>query len=507
MASSRSGKALKNAIVSIIYEIVMVICGLILPRLILVNFGSEYNGITTSITQFISCIVLMKAGIGGATKAALYKPLAENNNEEINMIISQTQSFMRRIALIFVVFVLIFAVIYPVFICTDFDWWFSFSLILIIAFSTFIQYYFGITYELLLAADMKQYIKSAADIAMVILNTIISVLLINMNCTIHMVKLGSSLVHIIGPIFICIYSRKKYNIKNNIRTKVNMLPQKWEAVAHEAANFVNTNTAVVIITLFSTMANVSIYTVYNMIIINIRSVLLTFTTSFGAAFGNMYAKKEFETMNRNLNIFELVIFSLVAIIYSATLLLLVPFALLYTKGVTDAEYGQPLFSALITIAGALSCIRIPYQTIITSAGEYKGIRNGAIIEAVLNITISVIMVINFGLIGVACGSLAAAVFRSIQFIVYLKKHILFRSYTNFIKHMFVLAGVFTATCIIYRIISFSIDSWTEWILSGILIVIISSVLTLITDLIFFLPETRLLFNKLVNVIRKKTNRV
>ena len=75
---------------SLISEAVSLVCGLILPEMILSSFGSAYNGMTQSISQFISYISLMKAGIGGATAVALYKPLAENDTQEISEILVST---------------------------------------------------------------------------------------------------------------------------------------------------------------------------------------------------------------------------------------------------------------------------------------------------------------------------------------------------------------------------------------------------------------------------------
>ena len=94
----RSKKALRNTFASISYEIVAIICGLILPRLILSRFGSSYNGITSSITQFLSCVALLKSGIGAVTRAALYKPLAEKDSFRLSEIINATSIFMRKIA-------------------------------------------------------------------------------------------------------------------------------------------------------------------------------------------------------------------------------------------------------------------------------------------------------------------------------------------------------------------------------------------------------------------------
>ena len=89
---SRSKKALRNTFFQLLLEVVTAICGLILPRLILSRFGSAYNGITQSITQFISCVALLKSGIGSVTRAALYKPLAANDSEGISAIILSRRS-------------------------------------------------------------------------------------------------------------------------------------------------------------------------------------------------------------------------------------------------------------------------------------------------------------------------------------------------------------------------------------------------------------------------------
>ena len=53
-------RIIKNSSLAIIYELIAVLSGLILPRLIMVNFGSAYNGIISSITQFLSFAVLMR---------------------------------------------------------------------------------------------------------------------------------------------------------------------------------------------------------------------------------------------------------------------------------------------------------------------------------------------------------------------------------------------------------------------------------------------------------------
>ena len=503
---NRAEKTVLNVSAGILDELVAILCGLILPRLILTNFGSDYNGITSSITQFISCITLLKGGIGGVTRAALYKPLAEKDTESISAIVFQTERFMRRIALIFLGFVLVFAAIYPIWICTDFSWVFEFTLILIIAISTFVKYYFGLAYNMLLSADQRQCVIKFINSATTILNTIIAAVLINNGATIHWVKLGSSLVFALDPFIICWYAKRKYNLNKKVAPATDFIKQRWDAVGHEVAQFVNNNTDVMVITIFADIKEVSVYTVYHYAIASIRKVVTNFIIGFGAAFGNMYALKQYKVMHKNLKIYEVIVFSIASIVYSAALAIIVPFARVYTDGVTDVNYLRPVFGAVLTFAGAFTCFRIPYQTIVTAVGHYKQTRNGAFFEAGMNIVLSVILVIKFGIVGVAIGTLAAAIFRSCQYAFYLSKNILNRSNFIFLGHVFITVAIMVATYFLSRLYMPAAESFNSvkmWIMYAIPSTLIPFVLTAVTDLLFYREPTLGLFKKITHMFFHK----
>ena len=503
-SSNRGKKAFKNIIAGFSNEFVTIICSLILPKLILSAFGSSYNGIVESITQFISYIALMKAGIGGVTRAALYKPLAENNNDKINIIVYQTQRFLRKIALIFMLLVFIFAFVYPIYICKDFSIEFTSSLFIIISISTFFQYYFGLTYQMILIADQKQYIISYINILTTILNTIISAILIKSGFGIHFVKLGSAFIFILNPLFINLYVKRKYNIKKIGKGDgtTDLIKERWDAIGHELANFINNNTDVTILTIFTNLKIVSVYTVYNFVSKGIRTCVTNFITGFGAAFGNMYAKKEYKVMEENLGLFELIIFSLSTIAYGTMIVMIVSFVLLYTKGITDVDYSRPLFGFLASLAGAFSCYRIPYQSIVTAVGHYKQTRNGAFLEAIINITISIIGVIKFGLVGVIIGTLIAAIFRSTQYALYLSKNIIKRSTFKYIKHVLISLFIILLSYYLSQQYLLNIDSVILWIIKTIITISGLTLVTIITNFIFYKEDTILLIKKIKRIIKK-----
>ena len=60
-------------------QAVVMICGFILPRYFLLYYGSEVNGLISSMTHFLGFISLLELGIGPVIQANLYKPLAEKD--------------------------------------------------------------------------------------------------------------------------------------------------------------------------------------------------------------------------------------------------------------------------------------------------------------------------------------------------------------------------------------------------------------------------------------------
>ena len=94
----REKKLAKNTISSLFFQITTIVCGFILPRLILNSFGSEINGLVNSINQFLQIIAFLELGVGAVVQSSLYKPLADGNNEEISKIIVSAGKFFKKLA-------------------------------------------------------------------------------------------------------------------------------------------------------------------------------------------------------------------------------------------------------------------------------------------------------------------------------------------------------------------------------------------------------------------------
>lgn len=504
----RSEKTIINTIFSLAEEFIAIICSFILPKLILSRFGSAYNGLTTSISQFLTCAILLRSGIGGATKAALYKPLANNDKNEINSILKATDIFMKKIAIVLASLIFFFAAIYPLFVKNEFTWFFTFSLFLIIGISTFAESFFGITYLILLQADQKLYISSIVKILCYIINIVLASILILSGQNIHIVKLGSAVAFTLYPIILSIYIKKKYKINKNVEPNNKAIAQRWDAFWHQVAIFVNNNTDIMVLTFFSNMLEVSVYSIYNLVLHGLKRFVTSFTNGVDAAFGNMIAKGEQKILKENLSVMELIVYNLSTFLYSCAIILVLQFVQIYTKGITDVNYLRPMFAYILLIAQFFFAIRLPYQFVVQAAGHFKETKKYAIIEAILNITISIILVIKFGLIGVAIGTLVALIYKTIMFSNYMSDKIVGRKKIITLKKCLISIIEFFIILFISKIINLPIkNNYGNWLLNCTITVIIAAIVIILGTLLFYKKDYYNLKKKMNNIIKKKKLKV
>ena len=488
-SNSRLKKATYNVIFLGLYQVTVFLCNLILPRFILVAYGSEYNGIVSSITQFLNFISILRLGVAGATRVELYKSLGHKDKEKTSSIIRATENFMRKIAIVFIVYLIILAVIYPNLIESKYGFGEVGSLVFIIGLGTLAQYFFGITYSTLLQADQRLYIYNIIQIAATISNTLLAVIFIKAGFSIHIVKLGSSLIFTISPIILNIYVTKRYSLNKYAIPDNIALKKRGDVVAHSVANIVHENTDIVVLTLLTNVKIVSVYTVYNLVMNGLKQLMTIFTSGLESAFGDMWVKNEENKIYKNLELYEFLIYSFAAIVFPCAANLIIPFVQIYTHGITDINYVVPAYAFLAVLAQTFYCIRMPYLTLVQAAGCYKETKNGAFAEATLNIVLSLVLTIKFGLIGVVIGTLTANIFRTIQYAIFLSTQLLSRPFSVVSKRLIWLSFTFAISVILYRVLycllEIQILSWFNWLIAGIISFLLTCSVTLISAHFFY----------------------
>lgn len=505
---NRTEKVKKSILTTFLLQIITFVCGLIVPRTLLTAYGSEAYGAATSIAQFLSYITLLEGGIGNVARASLYKPLADKDINRISIVVCEIKHFFRILAYISFGYAIVLACLFKTLSHIEcYDWATTFCLVLAIAVSTFGQYFIGISYYALIQADQRVYLINTLSIITTIVNAVLVVIMVHIGSNLIAVKLISSCVFLLKPTAMWLYVRKEYGLNMHAGRDKDALSQKWTGLGQHIAFYIHSNTDVTILTILDKLESVSVYSVYNMVTAHIQNIVTAMCSGMTSLFGDMYAREEIENLKGTFHLYETIISITSTVLFSTVYVMIIQFIGIYTRGITDAHYIQPLFGYLLTMAAELYCFRMPYQSMISAAGHFKQTRMGAYGEAIINLALSLSLVWKFGLIGVAIGTIAAIGFRMLYCVVYLNRNIIFLPISAFVKRHIINIGITLSICFICNLfVPETIESYMIWACWAVFVVLISTVVSLFINYIFFRDETLKVIKSIQgNIALKKQN--
>ena len=315
-------KLILNTILSLLLQVTTVICGFILPRQMLEYYGSDVNGLVQSIAQFLSIVSFLELGVGQVIQSGLYKPLSVGDMDSVSKVLKSGTVYFRKIAFSMLGYILILVVFSPYIFEEKYGWTYTATLILAMGISSFAQYYFGLIDNILLNADQKGYVPFAIKIILNVFNVIILMCLIQQGNTIQVVKIASAAIFLLSPIMVRWYINLNYKINRKIVYTEEPIKQKWNGVAQHIATVVLEGTDVIILTIFSTLTNVSIYSVYSMVIAGVRQLYTSATAGIQSMIGGLWAKGELESIEGVFQGVEIVLHFTVVFLFSCFFVLL-----------------------------------------------------------------------------------------------------------------------------------------------------------------------------------------
>lgn len=475
----------RNIACSIILQLATIASGFVIPKIILSLFGSSVNGLVSSINQILNYISLLEGGIGSVIMAALYKPLVEHDEKKVSGIVNATSDFFKKIGYIYIVYLVIVALIYPKAVDTGYKYSYSVCLILVLGLNLITQYFFSIQYKLLLNADKKVYYVSIVQTIVITLNLISVIILSRLFPDILIIKLGSAIVYFLQPILFHSYVNKNYHLDKSIPSDLNAIKHRWDGFFINLSAFIHGNTDIVILTFFSTLANVSVYSVYSMVVMAIRNLIVSISSAINPSYGHIYALGDHKKSNLAYDKFEFGINFITTVLFTITMILITPFVLVYTAGINDANYNQKIFGIILCIAEMIYCYREPSNSAIYTASKFKEVSKYAVIEAASNIIISIALVNKYGIIGVAVGTMISMLYRSVMNIIYLKDNVLNRRISKTIRGWIInFFGVSIPLIICNKIFTLTCTSYIQWILLAIKVSLIVIIFNVILNIIF-----------------------
>lgn len=465
----RRGSVCLNLGTSMCYQLIILLSGFVVPKIILNTYGTGVNGLVSSLSQFIGYAALLEAGLGGAAIYALYKPLNENDDNLISQIIVTTKKLYVKVGNAFILAIVMLGLIYPLVVKVQgLSYIATFLLVIMLSGKNVVDFYLFSKYRALLTADNRLYVINIASAVFQVLNVLIITTLAMLKINIIIVYFSSLLPLMIRSFILWFYVRKKFpNINYGADSNPALLENRWSVLFLNLVQAAQGAGPTIIATFLLGLNLVSAYSIYNVVFSGIIVLLNMIAGSFQSYFGKKISAGV-DDVGVRYRYFDLIFTQLVAIVSAIALLLVVDFIKLYI-GPNHAEiYYDYKVGALMAINLLLVGGRSPGGLLVIAAGHYKQTRTQSFTQMIFLMVFGVLFSALWGLQGLILGMIISGLYRWIDLQIYAPKKILQVPIAPFLFQAFAMVILFF-TIVITAPILFEINgqTWGQWIITGI----------------------------------------
>lgn len=485
-------------------QLLTLIFGLIVPRLFIRTFGSEMNGLLSSLGNIYSYLALVEAGVGTVAIQALYAPLGRNDKQGVNGIMAATAQFYNRAGWIYLLGVISISVIYPLTVTTTVPFATVLLLSLLHGTGGVINFWVQGKYMVLLQAEGKKYLMSILSMVTHVANNILKLVLLNKGYDVLAIHLGGFLISLAQMLFWMVYIRKNYKWLD-LKAEPNKaaLNQSNAVFVAQITGMICSNTDILVLTYVAKdLKAVSVYTVYLMIYSTVEKLFSIFFGSFHYLLGQKFNtdRNGYMAMHRS---YEALSMTGSFALYTIAYLLTTPFLCHYTAGVTDVVYVDSYLPFLFTFMHLFSSSREASARVINFAGHFKQMQWRAILESVINIVASVFLVRRIGIYGVLLGTIVAYLYRTNDIVLYANKHILNRSCWHTYSQWLLNMAVFCLLVFAFRYVDLTVGSFIGFFLTAVPVGLIVCATYFLSLWLFNKDVARFLVNTLKRIVTRR----
>ena len=413
----RSRYATINTIFGLANQVALAVINLIIRRVMARTIGIDYLGVNGLFSNIITLLSLAESGFGIAIVYSLYKPIAENNQEEISKLVNYFSVIYRRIASIIFLFgiacipLLKYLVKDNPFSSKDTIFFFLMFLL-----NNCVSYLFAYKASLLQACQ-RQYIVNIVSICVNLFFAVFRViaLVVERNYIYFLILVIINTLFVnIGVALICnhkytfLIKNKKLALEKEKRKHIwgDVKALMW----HKVGGYVLNGTDNIVISGFVGLATVGLYSNYLAISTLINSVFTQFLNAITPAMGDIIVEDSRQHTNKSYETYRIIHY-LSFIMYSiGTMFILTVCQTFIGEVWLGREYMLSLsVVVLVAVNFYLSGMRLPATAVKSAAGIYKQDQFSPVCESIINLIVSIILVKRLGVAGVLLGTIIALI--------------------------------------------------------------------------------------------------
>lgn len=391
------------------------------------TIGVTFLGVNGLYLNILSVLSFAELGIGTAMNYSLYKPVAENDKEKIKALMYLYKHAYRWIAII-VTGIGLSLIPFLNFIIKDPGTISSNELViyyLIFLFNTVSTYFVAYKYSLV-NAEQKNYIQTNIQTITIVITTIVQITVLILMHSFLIYLISAALIELVQKIFANRYLNQRYpylldkNIRKLSKEEKEPIKKNIRALVYHKIGEISVHqTDNILISSFINITTVGLVSNYTLIISAVTSFINIIFNSLISGFGNLIATESIDKQFELFKVYRFVGFWCYGFASIAFIILINPFIELWI-GSEMLVGGIVIY--LIIIDYYLKGHRIVVNNFKVAAGIFDEDKYIGLIQAVVNLVVSIVMVRKMGLPGIFVGTVVQGLVSTMTrpFIVYNK---------------------------------------------------------------------------------------
>lgn len=491
---------IKNFITDFLPQLVIMVISLFKSRIMLECLGEQTLGLYQLFAQVIVYLALAEGGLSSAAAYRLYKPIADKDDEKVAKIVNATKRVFMVVALIIFTLGIAISFVIP-FLIENNPFSIGYVAIHFILYVlSEVLFYLTIYRRVLFEARQEKYkINVITQTALIIKGLLeISILLLGGNLTSLLIMF--IIINSITTLIILTYGAKQFSyLPKTKEADYSLLKDIKNLFIHKISSLVSNNIDVIIISKIIGLGSVVIYTTYNYITNSLKLIIDKLYASTLGGIGNLIATDKKASKNLFYEYNSLMFF--VAIVLAVPLFYAIDgFIRIWYAG---KVFSSTILSLLFVITFIYYTVRTPMLSFVTTAGLFKETNKCAILEVIINLSLSLILVQFWGIAGVLFATIVSLIISEYcikPFIIHKK---IFDTKTSeyYLRNM---------KFIVYFVVSFVVvailkrfvvpNNIIQWFFISALVAIVNGIIALV----YFLLVKELLFkDRIIQVLHFK----
>lgn len=403
----RTQKSIINTVVSFASQLIIIALGFISRRVLIYQVGVQYLGINGLMSNILTVFALAESGIGVAIGYALYKPLAENDTEKVKSLMRFFKKTYHLLALLTAILGLAFYPFLPYFLKgnTAPD---TSAIYFLFLFSSVVSYLW--VYKTTLnSSDQNKYLYTIANtitqIAVLILK--IAILYYTQNYLLFLsIDIGTTILK--NLIFSFVVDKRYPYLKEksvqplDSETKKGLYKNIKSLFLGKVGYIISECSDNLVISSIVSVTSLGLYSNYVTLITSVSGFVTTFASGVTASLGNLIASESKEYAYEVYKRIDFINYWLYTFSGICLLCLIEPFVAIWLG--SDFILSRSIL-ILAVIIYYLKGINSGIDIVKNAAGLFFPDRYVPALEALLNLAISVVLSIRYGVSGVLAGTL------------------------------------------------------------------------------------------------------